>query len=140
MNPVHRRLNAFSAGGFARGMQDAVENHTRTAVRLSYDGRTHVVRNAAATWEMRLELEQLGAGEIIGVGSIATALDAPHDGLVAEVIVGGRVDHEGTARLHLTPIAAGSTATVTVVLRLAEGHGDRDPVVDAVVSVEGLPV
>jgi hypothetical protein len=139
MNPVQRRLNAFSAGGSPE-MQDAVEIQSATAVRLSYDGRTHVVRNAAATWEIRLELEQLGAGEIIGVGSIATALDAPHDGIVAAVIASGRVDREGTARVRLTPIAAGSLATVAVVLRLAAANGDsQDPIVEAVVSVEGLP-
>jgi hypothetical protein len=121
-------------------MQNAVDRHAGAGVRLSYDGRTHVARNSAGTWEIRLELEQLEVGEIIGVGSIATALDAPHDGLVAEVIASGRVDREGRVRLHLTPIAVGSTAAVFMVLRLAPGHGDgRDPIADAVISVEGLP-
>ena len=121
-------------------MQDAVDTRSGTGIRLSYDGRTHVVRNAAATWEIRLELEQLGAGEIIGVGSIATALDAPHDGMVAEVIASGRVDRQGTVRLLLTPIARGALATVSVVLHLVAGRGDGlDPIADAVVSVEGLP-
>lgn len=122
-------------------MEDAVETHSGSGLRLSYDGKMHVVRNAAATWEMRLEIEQLGAGEIIGVGSIATALDAPHDGMVAEVIASGRVNRQGTARLLLTPIARGALTTVTVVLHLLAGRPDgQDPIVDAVVSVEGLPV
>ena len=88
-----------------------------------------------------MRAEQLGAGEIIGVGSIATALDAPHDGVVAAVIASGRVDRQGTARLLLTPIAHGALATVGVVLRLIAGRGDgQDPIADAVVSVEGLPL
>jgi hypothetical protein len=122
-------------------MHDAAATPASTGIRLSYDGRTHVLGNEAGTWEIRLELEQLGAGEIVGVGSVATALDAPHDGLVAEVILSGRVDRQGTARVVLTPLAPGALTTVSLVLRLADGRIDvQDPIVSAVLEVRGLPV
>lgn len=122
-------------------MPETAELPTGARVRLVHDGRTHEIGNAAGSWSMRLELEQLGAGELIGIGSVATALDAPHDGVVAEVIVSGRVDGEGMARLVLTPLASGSLVTVTLVARVRGGRADaQDPVLDAVLEVHGLPV
>lgn len=45
-------------------------------------------------WELRLELRQLAAGEIVGVGSVTTALDAPHDGVTSSVRFAPLVDEQ----------------------------------------------
>ncbi len=122
-------------------MHDGAGMVAGSGIRMSYDGRTHVLGNEAESWEIRLELEQLGAGEIIGVGSVATARDAPHDVPVTEVILSGRVDRQGTACVVLTPLVPGALAVVTLVLRLVGGRMDvHDPIVSAVLEVRGLPV
>ncbi len=121
-------------------MAEAGNNHTRPSVRLGYDGHVHVLGNLDGTWRVRLELEQLGAGEVVGVGSVWRALDAPQDGLTANVILSGRVD-DGIARIALTPIASGGPARVTLVVRLFDGRSDvQDPIISSVLEVHGLPM
>jgi hypothetical protein len=110
-----------------------------TGVRVAYDGRVHRLRNDARTWDILLELEQLGAGEIVGIGSLTTALDAPHDGVTAQVIVSGRVRADGTGVIGLTPLAPGGGATITLTVRLAARVDGQEPTIAEVLGVEGLP-
>ena len=121
-------------------MEQAAGGSADREIHLSYDGRTHVLANAASTWEIRLELEQLGAGEVVGIGSVATALDAPHDGVNAEVILSGRIDPHGVASIVLTPLAASSRPPITLIVRVLSGRLEgHDPIITHVLEVRGLP-
>ena len=142
MNPVQRPLNALRWEGVREaGLRWRHGHGMRASVRLGYDGHVHVLGNADGTWRLRLELEQLGAGEMVGIGSVWSALNAPHDGLTADVILSGRVDARGIARIVLTPIAAESLATVSLVVQLFDGRSDvQDPIISSVLEVHGLPI
>jgi hypothetical protein len=121
-------------------MELSVRDCAGIGVRLQYDGRVHALRNLSGTWDVRLELEQLGAGEIIGVGSVSTPMDAPHDGITGRVIVGGQLGPDGTGVLALTPLAAGGRAAVTMTVRFAPRLEGQEPVIAEVLAIEGLPV
>jgi hypothetical protein len=78
---------------------------------------------------------------VVGVGSVWSALDAPHDGLTANVILSGHVHEHGIATIELTPIASGGPAPVALVVRLFDGRSDvQDPIISSVLEVHGLPI
>ena len=116
-----------------------VDNCAGTGVRLRYDGHLHTVHNAAGTWNLRLELEQLGAGEIVGVGSITAPLDGPNDGVTTHLIASGRIAPDRTGVLELTPLDAGGRTPIRLAVRFAPRLDDQEPVVSAVLAIEGLP-
>jgi hypothetical protein len=116
-----------------------VDNCAETGVSLRYDGHLHTIRNAAGTWDLRLELEQLGAGEVVGVGSVTTSLDAPHDGVTARLIASGRIGSDRTGLLELTPLAAGGQSVIVLSVRFAPLIDEQEPVVSEVLAVRGLP-
>lgn len=116
-----------------------VDNCVGTGVWLRYDGHLHTIRNAAGSWDLRLELEQLGAGEIVGVGSVTTPLDAPHDGVTAHLIASGRIGPDRTAVLELSPLGAGGRAVIMLSVRFAPRIDEQEPVIAEVTAIEGLP-
>ncbi len=120
-------------------MELIVRDFTGIGVQLRYDGRVHTLRNAAGTWDLRLELEQLGAGEVVGIGDVTTALDAPHDGMTARVIASGRIRPDGTGHLGLTPLAAGGRPTIELTVRFAPRADGQEPVIAEVTAIAGLP-
>ncbi len=118
----------------------SVDKCPETGVSLRYDGHLHTIRNAAGTWDIRLELEQLGAGEIVGVGSVTTPLDAPHDGVTARVIASGRIGQDRTGVLELTPLAAAGRGVIALAVRFAPRIDEHEePVVTEVLAIVGLP-
>ena len=112
-----------------------VENCAGIGIRLRYDGHLHTIRDAAGTWDLRLELEQLGAGEIVGVGSVT----APHDGVTAHLIASGRIGPDRTGRIELTPLAGGGRAAIVLSVRFAPRIDEQEPVVSEILEVVGLP-
>jgi len=116
-----------------------VDKCAETGVSLRYDGHLHTIRNAAGTWDLRLELEQLAAGEIVGVGSVTTPLDAPHDGVTARLIASGRVGTDGTGVIELTPLAAAARNVIVLAVRFAPRIDEQEPVVSEVLAIQGLP-
>lgn len=116
-----------------------VESCAETGVSLRYDGHLHTIRNAAGTWDLQLELEQLGAGEIVGVGSVTTPVDSPHDGVTAGLIASGRMQPDGTGVLELTPLAAGVRGLIVLSVRFAPRIDEQEPVVSEVLAIQGLP-
>lgn len=116
-----------------------VDHCAGTGVSLRYDGHLHTIRNAAGTWDLRLELEQLGAGEIVGVGTVTTPLDAPHDGVTARLIASGRIGPDRTGVLELTPLGTGGHSVIVLSVRFAPRIDEQEPVISEVVAIEGLP-
>lgn len=153
VNPVHCGLNAFRTGGAVRIMQNRddmlavirAEVEAR-AVRegpggstLSFDGRQHFFTAVGGAWEIRFELEQLGAGEVVGVGSIWTPARRGAALSSADVIVSGRVSATRRATLVLDPVVPAERAPVRLVVRLAEHVESQEPVVSEVIEVHGMP-
>jgi hypothetical protein len=118
---------------------DAPAFHGPNGPTLSFDGSAHFLTATGGAWEVRFELEQLGAGELLGVGSVWTPAHPGHPLLGSEVLVSGRVDEHGTATLFLVPIAASTQAPVTLLVRMAERSDVQDPLVSEVLDVQGLP-
>jgi hypothetical protein len=86
-------------------------------------------------WQIRLELEQLGAGELVGVGSIARTTHPR----VSEVIVGGSLEGDGIARLRLDPIHRDDQAPLALLVRVASHPDTADPMVTEVLEVCAMP-
>ena len=116
-----------------------VDDCAGIGVRLRYDGHLHTIRNAAGSWDLQLELEQLGAGEIVGVGSVTTALDAPHDGVTAHLIASGRIGPDRTGVLELSPLGAGARAAIVLSVRFAPRIDEQEPVIAEILAIDGLP-
>jgi hypothetical protein len=120
-------------------MHHVTDTSSGPGVRLGYEGQRHFLANAAGTWEVRFELDQLAAGEIVGVGSVWRAHDGPYDGLVTDVTMSGHVDQRGIARIVLSPIGTASAAIARLVVRLFDGRSNvQDPIISSVLEVEGL--
>jgi hypothetical protein len=115
-----------------------VDHCAETGVSIRYDGHLHTIRNAAGTWDLRLELEQLGAGEIVGVGTVTTPLDAQHDGVTARLIASGRMKPDRTGVLELMPIAASGRSVIVLSVRFAPRIDEQEPVVSEVLAINGL--
>ena len=120
-------------------MELTVRNFAGIGVRLQYDGHLHTIRSVAGTWDLRLELEQLGAGEIVGVGTLTTPLDAAHGGVTARVIARGWIGPDRTGVLELTPLSVGGRAVIILSVRFAPRLDDQEPIVTEVLALEGLP-
>jgi hypothetical protein len=106
---------------------------------LSFDGRQHYFTAVGGAWEIRFELEELGAGEVIGVGSIWTA-PRPGDALSSsEVIVSGRVGATRRATLVLDPVSADDTTPVRLAVRMAARADGYEPIVEEILEVHGMP-
>ncbi len=110
------------------------------AATLSFDGGRHYLTAVGGAWEIRFELEQLGAGEVIGVGSIWTAACPGEPLLASEVLVSGHVDEHGMATLSLVPVAATDRGPVTLLVRMTGRTDVQDPIVSAVLDLQGLPI
>ncbi len=103
------------------------------------EGRVQVVTYSApggGEWEVRLEIEALGAGEVVGVGSIATALPARGHRRSWDVVVAGLLGADGTATLRLEPLDGERHVSVTMLVRVTSDPDTEDPLVDEVLAVE----
>ncbi|MEO6027848.1 MAG: hypothetical protein ABIR79_13365 [Candidatus Binatia bacterium] len=127
-------LDAIRAEDEARPLQDGPYGST-----LSFDGCRHYLTPVGGAWEIRFELEQLGAGEVIGVGSVWTAARPGEPLRPWEVLVSGRVDERGMATLALVPVAATARSPVRLLVRMAGRSDGQDPIVSEVLDVQGLP-
>ena len=107
---------------------------------LRHDGVMQILTfstETAGDWHLALELEQLGDGELVGVGNLSSAglVTAADRGF--ELVVGGRGDALGFATLELTPVVDDGGGPLTLFVRLAMPRDGADPIVVEVLEVEG---
>lgn len=89
------------------------------------------------TWHLRMELEALGAGELVGVGSLSVPAEGA--GTPAEVLIGGKMEPDGTARLRVVPIGGHDELPITLRVRLVQHPDTNEPIVSEVLEAEGSP-
>lgn len=107
---------------------------------LRYDGVMQVLTfraEGAGDWHLRLELEQLGDGELVGVATLASAalVTAAERGL--ELVISGHSDRQGLATLELRPVVDDGEGPVTLLVRLTTPPDVADPTVREVLAVKG---
>ncbi len=115
-------------------MHDPKDDLRDTGSLLSYDGRAHLLSCTAGSWRIRMELEELGKGEVIGVGMVWTTT---HD-TDTEVIVSGRIDDQGITVVTLTPVMPCRLDPISLVLRVERQPEVHDPIVTEGLEVRGL--
>ena len=107
---------------------------------LGDDGVVQVLTFAAdgaGDSHLRLELELLGHGEIVGVATLqpAALVTAAERGF--EMVVSGRANEQGLATLVLVPVVDDGDGPVTLLVRLTTAPALADPTVSEVLAVEG---
>jgi hypothetical protein len=107
---------------------------------LRHDGVRQILTFSTATagdWHLALELEQLGDGELVGVGTLSAAalVTAAERGF--ELVVGGRANRQGLATLELTPVVDDGGGPLTLLVRLTVPRDGADPTVASVLAVKG---
>ena len=134
MNDRDEMLAAIRAEIEARAVREGPDGST-----LSFDGRQHFFTATGGAWEIRFELEELGAGEVIGVGSIWTAVRPGEALSFAEVIVSGRVNEARRGTLVLDPVEPAAGGPVRLAVRLAARSDAQEPIVSEILEVHGMP-
>ena len=130
LNAVHFAVNAFGVGGLP-SMRDVPILSAPDPVGA---GRGQIV--CAETWHLRMELEDLGAGELVGVGLLSMPPEAASP---AEVLIGGTTEHDGTVRLRLLPTGAQHELPIRLRVRVVPHPDTNEPIVSEVLEAEGSP-
>jgi len=91
----------------------------------------------AGDWIARIELQQPVVGELLGTGSISTAIHSAQYKRTTEVIAAGSLRNDGTAKIKLTPLFEGGDGPVTIIAEVVAGPGVQWPAITNVLAVKG---